>query len=54
MFTSMDKALIAGLTSIVFLVNNLAGWDFGIGPEAINWVVGALSPVLLYFWPNAS
>lgn len=55
MFTSIDKALVAGIMAIVSIVT-LAGWmpwisDY-VTEERVVGVVAAITPVLVYFIPN--
>lgn len=52
MFTSVDKAIVALVMAVVFLVNNFTGWHVGFTPEIVNGFVGVLTPILVYFWPN--
>jgi hypothetical protein len=52
MFTSIDKALVATLMAAIFLLNQFGGIDLGVSEETVAAIVGALTPVLVYFIPN--
>ena len=52
MFTSFDKALVALVMGIVFMINNFTGFHFAVDEGTINGVAGVLTPLLTYFWPN--
>lgn len=52
MFTSIDKALVAALMAAVFLLNEFGGIEVGVSQETVTAIVGALTPVLVYFMPN--
>jgi hypothetical protein len=53
MFTSIDKALVALVMAVLSILT-----FFGItvpewaSEQAVGSVIGALTPVLVYFWPN--
>lgn len=52
MFTTMDKALVAvvmGLLSILNLVFNI---DLGLSPETVSGIIAAVTPILVYIFPN--
>lgn len=52
MFSSIDKAVVALLMAGVFLLNNLVGWDLGLGEDTLNAVAAVLSPLLVWLVPN--
>lgn len=52
MFTSLDKALVAGIMAVIFVINNLFHLNIGISEQTLNAIVGALTPVLVYYMPN--
>jgi hypothetical protein len=54
MFTSLDKALIAGLMAILSIVNLIWGYDFfgGSTEQIVGVIVSVLTPLLVYFTPN--
>ena len=52
MFTSIDKALVAALMAAIFMLNQFGGIDLGVSEETVTAIVGALTPVLVYFIPN--
>ena len=52
MFTSIDKALVAGFGAIAYLANSLLGLDFGVSTETVGTLVALFTPILVYFVPN--
>lgn len=56
MFTSIDKAIVAGILGAVSIVNLLWGVDvFGWGhatEETLGVIVGVLLPILVWLVPN--
>ena len=54
MFTQIDKALVAIIMAVLFLLNTFTGWDLGITEGTVNAIIGVLTPILVYFVPNAS
>lgn len=52
MFTTIDKALVAGLGSVLFLLEQFAGFSFGMDPETYQTFVAAILPVMVWAWPN--
>ena len=52
MFTSIDKALVALIGSVVFLFNSFTGFHFGVDPGVVAAVVGVATPLLTYLTPN--
>jgi hypothetical protein len=52
MFTSIDKALVAGFGAIAYLANALGGIDFGVSTETVGTLVALFTPILVYFVPN--
>ena len=52
MYTSLDKAIVALVMGIIGIVGVL--WHpLSISPETVASVVGILTPLLVYLWPNA-
>lgn len=52
MFTSMDKAWIAILSGIVFVLNAAFGWDFSLSPEVYSSVASVITGLLVWVMPN--
>jgi hypothetical protein len=52
MFTSVDKALTAVVMAALFLLNEFAGIDTGLGEETIAAIIAAVTPILVYLVPN--
>lgn len=52
MFSSIDKAVIALLMASVFLLNNLVGWDLGLGEDTVNAIAAIMTPLLVWLVPN--
>lgn len=54
MFTSIDKALVALIGSVLWLIDYWFGNDlFGhITEESIGTIIAVLMPILVYFAPN--
>lgn len=53
MYTKLDKAIVALITGILGFVAIMFNKTINVSPETIAAVVGALTPILVYFWPNA-
>lgn len=52
MFSSMDKALIALVMALVYLANYFHIFTFNIDPANLGALITALTPFLVYFFPN--
>lgn len=52
MFTSVDKALVAVVMGILYLLNSVLGINIGIEESVINGFLVAITPVLVWFFPN--
>lgn len=53
MFTSIDKALVAAIMGLLFIIQTYTGFDLGwIKPEAVSTIIGLLLPVLVWAVPN--
>ena len=53
MFTSIDKALVALVMGLLFIVQSLTGFNLGwITAETVTTVIGLLTPVLVWAIPN--
>lgn len=53
MFTSVDKFLAAVVMGVVFLVNTFTDFHFGMDEATANGIASVLTPILVYFVPNA-
>lgn len=52
MFTSFDKAIVAIVMGGLFILNSVFHINLGFTPEQVGAVIGVLTPLLVYFWPN--
>lgn len=53
MYTSIDKALVAAITGILFIVQTYTGFSLSwISGDSIATIIGLLLPVLVWAVPN--
>ena len=53
MFTSIDKALVAAIMGILFIVQTYTGLKFWWAtPDTIATIIGLVTPVLVWAIPN--
>ena len=53
MFTSIDKALVALVMGLLFIVQTYTGFSLSwISPDAVATIVGLVTPVLVWAIPN--
>lgn len=53
MFTSIDKALVALVMGLLFIIQQFTGFNLGwISQETVTTVIGLLTPVLVWAIPN--
>jgi TRAP-type C4-dicarboxylate transport system permease large subunit len=52
MFTSIDKALVALIMAVLWLVNYFTGYTSGVTEQTIAGLVGVLTPILVWLVPN--
>lgn len=52
MFTTFDKALVAVVMGLLSIGSIVFGWDFGIDEKVVGGIIAALTPILVYLWPN--
>ncbi|HEY2530317.1 MAG TPA: hypothetical protein VGJ20_20665 [Xanthobacteraceae bacterium] len=54
MFTTIDKALVAGALAVLSIINILWGIDlFGLHTEeTIGVIISVVLPILVWFFPN--
>lgn len=55
MFTSIDKALVALVMGVLFIIQTYTGFNLSwISQETITTIIGLLTPVLVWAIPNKS
>jgi hypothetical protein len=52
MYTTLDKALVALVMGIVGVIG-VVYKPMNIDPTVVATLIGALTPIIVYFWPNA-
>ncbi len=53
MFTSIDKALVAAIMGILFIVQTFTGFSTSwISADTVATIVGLITPVLVWAIPN--
>ena len=52
MFTSIDKALVALIMGILYIVNSIWGINIGVSEQTITTIIGILTPIIVYLVPN--
>ena len=53
MFTSIDKALVAAIMGILFIVQTYTGLQLPwVTPDTIATIIGLITPVLVWAIPN--
>jgi len=53
MFTSVDKALVALVMAIIWLINFFFGYNLSwISQDTVATIVGLLTPILVWAVPN--
>lgn len=52
MFSSVDKAIVALIMAVIFLLNHYFAANIGISPEQVQVWVAVLTPILVYLIPN--
>jgi hypothetical protein len=52
MFTTFDKALVAFVMSLLYFANSVFGVTLGFTEAQIAAFLAALTPFVVYFWPN--
>jgi hypothetical protein len=53
MYTTLDKAIVAFIVAALGVVATVFHVNLGISETTIASVVGILTPLLVYIWPNA-
>ena len=52
MFTSFDKAIVAIIMGVIYLINSTFGLNIGVSADTVNALVVAISPLLIWLVPN--
>ena len=52
MFTSLDKALVALIMAVLYILNYAFGIHFGLDETTVTTIVVAVTPVLVWLVPN--
>ena len=53
MFTSIDKALVAAIMGVLFIVQTYTGLSMAwVTPDTITTIIGLITPVLVWAIPN--
>lgn len=53
MFTSVDKALVALIMALIWLINFFFGYNLSwISQDTVATIVGLLTPILVWAVPN--
>ena len=53
MFTSIDKALVAAIMGLLFIIQTYTGFSLSfLTPETVATIVGLITPVLVWAIPN--
>ena len=53
MYTTLDKAIVALVMAAIGIVNVVTPWHFGLDQSTVTTIVAALTPILVWAWPNA-
>ena len=51
--SKFTKALISLSMSVIFLLNTTLNIDLGVSEEAVSVFIVGITPILVYFFPNA-
>jgi hypothetical protein len=52
MFTSIDKALVALIMSLLYLLNTFFGVSLGLNETQVATIISLLTPILVWAIPN--
>ncbi len=52
MFTSFDKAIVAIIMGALYIANSVFGINLGFTEAQVGAVIGVLTPILVYIFPN--
>lgn len=52
MYSNLDKAIVAAVMAAV-QVANVLGFHWGLSEATVTTIVAAMTPVLVWAWPNA-
>ena len=54
MFSSVDKAIVALIMGVLYILNAVAGINLGLTETQVATVIGLLTPILVWAIPNKS
>lgn len=55
MFTSIDKALVAAVMGVLFIIQTYTGFSFAwLNQDTVATIIGLITPVLVWAIPNKS
>lgn len=52
MFTSIDKALMAVVMGVLYLLNEFFGLSYGLTEDQVSGILAVVTPVLVWLIPN--
>jgi hypothetical protein len=52
--TSYNKAIVSIIMGILVIVEQVWGWNLGIGEEYVTMVLAVIWPILVWIIPNSS
>jgi len=52
MFSTLDKAIVAFIMGVIGVIG-VVWHPIGISEGTVTSIVAILTPILVYFWPNA-
>ena len=52
MGTEFNKAIVAAVMAIIYILNNFFGMHIGITEDKLNAIIVILTPILVYIIPN--
>ena len=53
MFTSIDKALVAMVMGLLFIIQTYTGFSLAwLTPDTVATIIGLITPVLVWAMPN--
>lgn len=52
MFTSMDKALVALVMAIIYILNHFFGIHLGLDEATVTTFITLITPIIVWLTPN--
>ena len=52
MGTEFNKAIVAGIMALIYILNNFFNFHIGLTEDKINAIIVVLTPLLVYIIPN--